>query len=193
MASLPKQLYTPEEYLALERQADYKSEYVDGEIYAMAGASEAHDFIAGEIYAALLVAFRRGPCAVLSSDVKVRVTGRRYVYPDVVAVCGERRYADDQKDVLLNPTVIFEVLSPSTELYDRGQKLQFYRSLPSLKDYVLVAQHRPHLELYSREADGTWRYSDVWGLRGHLYIPSIDCTLALADVYQRVQVSDSDE
>ncbi|MCW5852004.1 MAG: Uma2 family endonuclease [Anaerolineae bacterium] len=193
MAAQPKQRYTPEEYLALERQAEYKSEYVDGEIYAMAGASEAHDFIAGEIYAALLVAFRGGPCAVLSSDVKVRVTGRRYVYPDVVAVCGERRYADDQKDVLLNPTVVFEVLSPSTELYDRGQKLEFYRSLPSLKDYVLVAQHRPSLELYSRQADNTWQYSDVRGLHSHLYIPSIDCTLALAEVYQRVQVREGDE
>ena len=193
MAAQAKARYTPQEYLALERQAEYKSEYVDGEIFAMAGASEAHDFIAGEIYAALLVAFRRGPCAVLSSDVKVRVTGRRYVYPDVVAVCGERRYADDQKDVLLNPTVVFEVLSPSTEAYDRGRKAAFYRTLPSLSDYVLVAQDKPHIELYTRQVDGSWRFSEARGLQSSLTIPSIDCALALADVYQRVQVSDSDE
>ena len=193
MAAQPTQRYTPEEYLALERQAEYKSEYVDGEIFAMAGASEAHDFIAGEIYAALLVAFRGGPCAVLSSDVKVRVTGRRYVYPDVVAVCGERRYADDQKDVLLNPTVVFEVLSPSTEAYDRGNKADFYRSLLSLSDYVLVRQDRPQLELYSRQPGDTWLLTVAKGRHGHLYIPSIECTLELAEVYQRVQVSEGDE
>lgn len=138
--------------------------------------------------AALSLALKRRPCRVHVNDLRVKVdeTGL-YTYPDVVVVCGEARYDDDQRDTLLNPRVLVEVLSPSTEAYDRGAKFEHYRRLPSLTAYLLVAQDRPHLELYVRTASGIWQLSEASGLEAALPIPRLELTLALAEVYDKVE------
>ncbi|MDQ2806769.1 MAG: Uma2 family endonuclease, partial [Chloroflexota bacterium] len=164
MSAQPKHYYTPEEYLSLERAATYKSEYLAGEIFpmieaeeghageicAMAGAGEDHTTIAANLVRLLGNAFQGRPCRVYGSDMRVRVAASGlYTYPDVVAVCGPREFADPHRDTLLNPTVIFEILSPSTEGYDRGKKFANYRQIPTLTDYVLVAQDEPLVEHFA--------------------------------------------
>lgn len=154
MASVAKSLYTPEEYLALEREAEYRSEYISGHIYALAGAGPAHNIITSNLNGELRDQFKKGPCRVFATDMRVKVSASGiYTYPDVVAVCGERRYDDKRKDTLLNPTVLIEVLSPSTEKYDRGKKFEHYLTLETLQDYVLVAQDRVHIEHFTRQGD----------------------------------------
>src|SRR5437870_1310644 len=141
MAVRVQQRFSPEEYLALEREAEYKSEYVDGFIIAMSGTSRRHSLIAGNVFAAIHAAIRGRPCEVHTSDLRVKVTATGlYTYPDVVALCGEPRFEDEVLDTLLNPDVIVEVLSESTEAYDRGKKAARYRRLESLQEYVLIAQ-----------------------------------------------------
>src|SRR5262249_54874860 len=141
MSVQPRRWYTPEEYLALEEDADFKSEYFGGEIFAMAGASEEHNTITANVVAEVRQQFRGTPCRVYTSDMRVKgeATGL-YTYPDVVAACGERRFERRGTDSLLNPTVIFEVLSPTTESYDRGRKFENYRQIESLREYILIAQ-----------------------------------------------------
>ena len=185
--SLPKRKYTPEEYLALERQADQRSEYYGGEIFAMSGASETHNLIAGNIFASLHAQLRGRPCRIYMSDMRVKVspTGL-YTYPDVVAVCGERQFDDVQHDTLLNPNVIIEVLSPSTEAYDRGNKAAQYRQLPSLAEHLLVSQEQMHVEQYIRQTDGQWLFSEASGKEVRIHLPSINAVLALAEIYDNV-------
>lgn len=185
--SLPQRKYTPEEYLALERKAECRSEYYAGEIFAMSGASEKHNLIAGNIVAALHGQFRGRPCRVYVSDMRVKVspTGL-YTYPDVVALCGEARFDDVQRDTLLNPNVIIEVLSPSTEAYDRGNKAAQYRQLPSLMEYLLASQERMHVEHYVRQADGQWLFSEVSDTDARIHLPSINASVVLADIYENV-------
>lgn len=187
MSSQPQRRYTPEEYLALERKAEYKSEYFAGEIFAMSGASERHNLIAGNVFAALHAQFRNRPCRVYASDmrVKVNLTGL-YTYPDVVALCGEPRFDDEQRDTLLNPTVVIEVLSPSTEAYDRGDKFEHYRKLASLTEYVLISQEKIHVEHYIRQPDNQWLLSEASSPQDTIGLPSIDCTLVLAEVYDKI-------
>lgn len=189
MPSQPKPRYTPEEYLTLERKAEYKSEYFAGEIFAMSGASEQHNLIAGNVFAALHAQFRNRPCKVYANDMRVKVspTGL-YTYPDVVALCGEPQFDDEQKDTLLNPVVIIEVLSPSTEAYDRGDKFGHYRKLTSLAEYVLISQEKPHIEHYVRQPDNQWLLSEASSLQDTVQLPSINCTLMLAEVYDKVEV-----
>lgn len=189
MSSQPKLRCTPEEYLALERKADYKSEYVNGEIFAMSGASEQHNLIVLNVAVALHTQFRNRPCKVYANDMRVKVspTGL-YTYPDVVALCGEPQFDDDQKDTLLNPVVIIEVLSPSTEAYDRGGKFGHYRKLAALQEYVLLSQDKPHIEHYMRQPDNHWLLSEASTLQDTMRLPSIHCTLALAEVYDKVEV-----
>ena len=181
--------YAPEDYLALEREAATKSEYVDGEIFAMAGASEEHSLLTLNIGAAIHMALRGRPCKVYVSDMRVKVspTGM-YTYPDVVAVCGKARLEDAKFDTLLNPTVIIEVLSPSTEGYDRGAKFAHYRRLESLQEYLLVAQDAVHLEHYVRQADGRWLLSEANRLQDEIHLPAIDCRLSLAEVYDKTEI-----
>ena len=154
MSTLAQQYYTPEEYLALERKAEYKSEYINGEIYAMSGASRAHILITVNLTRELSTQLRGRPCEVYASDMRVKVspTGM-YTYPDVAAVCGEARFEDGQVDTLTNPSVIIEVLSPSTEAYDRGEKFAHYRKLQSLAEYVLVAQDKMRVEHFARHGE----------------------------------------
>src|SRR3989442_732099 len=174
MTAAAKTSVTPEQYLALERQAETKSEYFAGEIFAMAGASPEHSIITVNLTRELSSQLLERPCQVYSSDMKVRVTEDLYVYPDVSVVCGEAQFAGEEREVLLNPTLIVEVLSPSTEAWDRGGKFEQYRQRESLQEYVLIAQGRPHVERYARQADGQWLVTEVNGLEAVPALPSID-------------------
>jgi Uma2 family endonuclease len=191
MSSQPQPRFTPAEYLALERKALYKSEYLDGEIFAMSGASREHNLIALNVGAELRAALRQRPCEVYVGDMRVKVspTGL-YTYPDVVVACEEPQFEDAEVDTLLNPTVLVEVLSPSTEDYDQGKKFEHYRTLISLQEYLLVAQETPHLVHYVRQPDHTWVLSETRRLDDTLYLPSISCHLSLAEVYAKVSFAE---
>jgi Uma2 family endonuclease len=184
--------YTAEEYLALERQAEYKSEYIDGQIVAMSGGSFAHSVIAVNLGGTLLNLLHRTPCYVVNSDMRVRVDPRLYTYPDATVICDEPELEDAEQDTLLNPTVIFEVLSPSTEAYDRGEKFRRYQRIPSLRQYVLVSQNQPTIEVFTRQGD-FWTYRQATGLDASIHLESVDCTLALGEVYARVRLVPEDE
>jgi Uma2 family endonuclease len=190
MSSQPKTFITPEEYLAIERKAEYKSEYFNGEMFAMSGASERHVSIVANLMYLLVGQLRGRPCKAYASDMRVRVspTGL-YTYPDVVVVCGQAQFADDQKDTLLNPTLIVEVLSESTKDYDRGGKFEHYRSLASLNEYVLIAQAKHHVEHFVRQPDNRWLLSETNRLEDTIHLSSIDCDLALVEVYDKVELS----
>lgn len=189
MATQPKPYLSPEDYLDLERAAPYKSEYFAGEIFARSGASRRHNVIVTNLIAELRGQLRGRPCEVYPSDMRVTVrpTGL-YTYPDVVVVCGPPAFDDAHTDTLLNPTVLFEVLSESTEGYDRGRKFEHYRQLASLQEYVLVAQEQYHVEHYARQADGRWLLSETNDPGETLHLPSLACDLALAEVYDRIEL-----
>jgi Uma2 family endonuclease len=180
---------TPEEYLVLERQAETKSEYLDGELIAMTGATRKHNLVAGNIFASLHAQLRQRPCEVYASDMRVGVSPIAYTYPDVVVVCGEGEFGDDYMDTLLNPTVIVEVLSESTGGYDRGLKFEHYRKLESLREYVLVAQEKCHVEHFVRQPDNQWLLSETDNLDDTVQLPSINCVLAVSDIYDRVETA----
>jgi len=179
---------TPAEYLAFERQqTDAKHEYLNGQITAMSGASREHNLIVGNAFASLHGQLRGRGCEVYSNDMRVHIpaTGL-YTYPDIVALCGEPVFEGDQFDTLLNPHVIIEVLSSSTEAYDRGTKFAHYRSIESLQAYVLIAQDRPHIELFERGTDGRWVLSEAKGLESRLELEALGCVLELSEVYERI-------
>src|SRR4051794_40999674 len=184
MSSLPKPRFTPEQYLVLEREAEYRSEYFNGEIFAMAGASREHNVIAGNVFASLHSQLKGRPCETYQNDMRVRVseTGL-YTYPDVVVVCGEPVFEDAEVDTLLNPALIVGVLSTTSEAYDRGDKFEQYRTLASLQEYVLIAQDRYRVERFVRQADGQWLFSAANRLDQVVSLASIDCRLPLAEVY----------
>lgn len=189
MSAQPKLHFTPQEYLELELAAEYKSQYIAGEIFAMAGAQPWHDRVANNIRSILHVQFRGRPCEYFSSDMRVRVEAAdMYTYPDVSALCGEPKFetASDPHS-LLNPQVIFEVLSPSTQAFDRGSKFDRYRKLTSLTDYVLVASERIRVEQHVRQPSGAWQYAEYEHPSSQLRLASLDCALTLADIYERVE------
>lgn len=178
---------TPEEYLVRERAAEYKNELVDGQIRAMTGASRAHVRIVGDLFAALHSRLRGGPCEVLANDMRVGIAGAgAYLYPDLVAHCEAPRFEDAELDTLLNPAVVVEVLSKSTERYDRGEKFALYRRLESLREYVLVDTHRMHVEHFAREGE-RWLLTESDGPEGVLALPSLGCSVPLREIYERVQ------
>jgi Uma2 family endonuclease len=193
----PKSLYMVDDYLRIDRASEERYLYLDGEIFAMAGESGAHGDISGNAYALLHLQLRGKPCRARTKDTKVRSgpspVGRDnasglYSYPDIVVVCREPEYHDTYTDVVLNPTAIVEVLSPSTEAFDRGEKFTRYQTWnPTLTDYVLVSQDQPQVEHYHREINGTWTYQRYTGLDAGVTIPSIECVLKLADVYDRIK------
>ena len=188
MAAQVKVRYTPQEYLALERQAEAKSEYIQGEIFAMAGGSEDHNLIMTNILRELSGQLKGKPCRVYPSDMRVWVPAyEKYTYPDVTVVCGEPQFQDAVRDTLLNPTVIIEVLSPSTEKHDRGKKFERYKSLLSVTDYILVAQDEPLLDHYARQPRDQWLLTTARGRDGRLPIAGIGCTLWLSEVYDKVE------
>jgi Uma2 family endonuclease len=190
MSTQPKTFLTPEQYLEIERAAERKSEYYDGEMFAMAGAKEAHNLVVSNLVARLHQQLRSRPCRVYPSDMRVRVraTGL-YTYPDVTAVCGEPRFLDDQRDTLLNPTLLVEVLSPSTEAYDRGRKFEQYKSIESLREYLLVASDRMHADLCTRQADGRWLLTSAGGMDESLTLESVGAQLTIADLYEKVELT----
>ena len=188
MSALPRRCFTPEEYLLLENQASYKSQYVAGEIYAMAGAEPEHIEIVDNLSFALKTQFGDRSCKSYSTDMRVRSeAGEMYTYPDVVALCGELRFdRSSRPSVLLNPQVIFEVLSPSTEAFDRGEKFFRYRTLPSLTDYILVASESMRVEHCVRQENGAWTLTDYRQPGDELPIRSLEVRLTLAQIYRQV-------
>lgn len=187
MGAEPQRRYTIEEYLAIERESEVRSEYLDGEIFAMSGASREHNLIATNVVGTLHPQIKRQGCEQYASDMRVRIPeSGLYTYPDVVVVCGEPRFEDDVRDTLLNPVMIVEVLSPSTEDYDRGRKFAHYRGIPSLQIYLLIAQDKVHVELSTRQADGRWLLWESDDAGVVLELPAIGATLPLAEVYDRV-------
>lgn len=186
MTALQKSFYTPEQYLALERQASYKSEYVNGGIFAMAGASREHNQIAFNLAGELHGQLKNRPCLAYVNDMRVKVSATGlYTYPDVAALCGEPQFEDEQMDTLLNPSIIIEILSPSTEAYDRGDKFAHYRRLPSLMEYVLIAQDKIRVEHYIRQ-DRRWVLTELDGLDDRLGLVSIQCEIPLREIYGKV-------
>ncbi|MCG6942119.1 MAG: Uma2 family endonuclease [Thiohalocapsa sp.] len=184
-----------DDWLAAERAAtDARSEFVDGEIFAMTGGTEEHNLISVNVSAELRAQFKRRPCYVYAGDMKVRVdTDNVGAYPDIMAVCGERTFHDQRRDIITNPTLIIEILSDSTEAYDRGDKFAHYRQLPSLKTYVLISQHRVAAELYVRQDDGRWLLSTYDSLADTVPLESVDASLALAEVYDKLELPDTGE
>jgi len=187
--------YTFEQYLKIEREADERSEFIDGEIYAMAGESGKHGDISMNLAASLGIQLRGTNCRGRTKDTKVRSGsvkeqfGKGMIsYPDLVVICGEPEYHDKHKDIVLNPAVIVEVLSESIAEFDRGTKFMRYRSFnPTLTDYILVSQDEAHVEHYIRQANDDWILREYYGADKSFRIDSIECSLNLADVYDRVE------
>jgi Uma2 family endonuclease len=180
---------SPEEYLALERKAEYKSEYFGGEIFAMAGGSKRHNAIAANIIGELRSQLKKRPCLVYPSDMRVKVskTGL-YTYPDVIVVCEEELFEDEEEDTVLNPVLIVEVLSDSTEAYDRGKKFEHYRQIDSLLEYLLVAQDHHRVEQFTKQKDGRWIFAEASSLEDTIKLASIGCELALEEIYDKIKL-----
>lgn len=191
MSTKPHPRLTPEEYLAIERGAERKSEFVNGEMFALSGASFAHTGLTMNVAAGLHGRLRGRPCTVHSADLKVRVeaTGL-HAYPDVVVVCGEPRFVDAAGDVVTNPVLLVEVLSESTEKWDRGAKFGHYRRLASLQEVLFVSQGEARVEQYVRQPDDRWLLSEVLGIEGVLSLPSLGCDLPLSEVYAKVRLEE---
>ena len=187
MSTNPVIRLTPEQYLALERKAKTKSEFYNGEMFAMSGASRWHNLIAGNVLTEINLQLRERRCTVYPSDMRVKVSpAGLYTYPDVTVVCGEAQLEDQHFDTLLNPTLIVEVLSKTTAAYDQGEKFEQYRKLASLQEYLLIAQDKYHLTRYSRQPDSQWLLLETYSEADTVTLRSIECHLALADVYAKV-------
>lgn len=189
----PQLLSTPEEYLAFERDAFERHEWLDGTMYAMAGDSPEHSLITANAIATVVIRLRGKPCAVYSPNMRVYShlpsdIGLKglFSYPDCTIVCGEAQFHDVHRDILTNPRVVIEVLSPTTERYDRGKKFLRYQQNSSMTDYVMIAQAYPSIEHYARQANGSWLYSIKTDLAASVALESIECVLPLADVYDRI-------
>lgn len=187
MSAASQRRLTAQEYLAIERQAATRSEFFAGEMFAMAGASFTHTLIKDNFAREIGNCCRPGPCRVLTSDqrIKVEATGL-YAYPDIVIVCAEPRFEDEHHDTLLNPHVLVEVLSPTTEKYDRGTKFRHYREIPSLQEYLLVAQDQPLVERFVRQSDGSWLLTAVQGLDATLAFATLPVAVPLSAIYAGV-------
>lgn len=182
---------TPEEYLDIERNAECKSEYYNGEMFALAGASYVHNRITRNISKALGLQLKGTKCEEFQSDLKIKekISGL-FTYPDIVVICGEPEFYDEEKDVVVNPTVIMEVLSKSTETYDRGFKFELYRRINTLKDYFMVSQDKISIEYYSRNDDDSWILKEFKDLNQNIEMKSIGCILELKDVYYKVDLKE---
>lgn len=189
MTLQPKPCYSFDAYLTAERaELDIRHEYVAGEVFAMTGATESHNIIVGNINRELGSQLKGRLCRVYANDMRVRIEGADAgKYPDVAAICGERLFYDQRRDVLLNPSLIVEVLSESTEAYDRGEKFAVYRRLPSLREYLLISQRRMRAELFMRQGDGDWLLTEYSDPMESVPLASIDCRLSLAEVYDKVE------
>ncbi len=184
----PRAHLSPAEYLALDREAEERSEYLDGEMFAMAGGSREHAAIAVNLARELSLQLRHRPCDTYGSDMRVWVEASGlYTYPDLSVVCGEPMFGPDgRKDTLCNPTLLVEVLSPSSEAYDRGKKFEHYRAIPSFREYLLVAQESPLIDRFLRQESGIWLFDAARGLDAEVELSSIGARLALSEVYAKV-------
>ena len=193
MSTVPKPRYTPEQYLAIERAAEFRSEFYRGEMFAMVGASRKHNLIASNVCRRISENFDGRLCEVYQSDMRVKVnkTGL-YTYPDVVATCDQPRFEDDHIDTLLNPKVVVEVLSPSTELWDRSKKFEHYRAIESLREYVLISQDHVMVERFTRNAEGQWALLDYRTIEETLVLDSISCQIKLSDIYARIDFDETE-
>jgi len=188
MSKQQKARFTVAEYLSMDRDASDKHEFAFGEIYAMGGASARHVEIVGNIVSELRNHLRQRPCRVYSTDLRLCVDAdHRYTYPDVVVVCGQPQFLDDRLDTLLNPDLIVEVLSESTRNYDRGDKFQQYRGIPSFREYLLVDQAKAHVERYSKQQDGTWSLWETDSSDHVVHLESIAVTLPVSEIYLKVE------
>ena len=187
MSALPHKHWTVEEYLEFERNSDERHEFVNGEVFAMSGASRNHGRITRNTLNSLTNQLIDKACEPFPESVRIKINKKDYTYPDVSVVCGEQKLDDEAYlDSIVNQTLIVEVLSPSTAMYDRTTKFQKYKQITSLQEYVLIEQDKPYIERYLRQSDGQWLYRDASRLDTSLELPSIGCTLALADVYRQV-------
>jgi Uma2 family endonuclease len=194
MTAQPKPYITIEQYLLAEREGTEKHEYFAGHVYLMSGASARHNRIAGSTYASLYSQLRRRNCNVYPSDMRVKaVETGLYTYPDITIVCGNKQYEDEKEDTLVNPTIIIEILSPSTEKYDRGKKFLNYRTILSLREYILISQDSYHIEQYVRQSNNKWVLSEASGKDAQLELSTIQCVLALDEVYEKVDFSQYDD
>ena len=173
-----------------DTKAETRSEYLDGDMVAMSGGSREHNVIVTNIVSELRSQLKGRPCEVFANDMRVKVsTTGLYTYPDVVVVCGEPQFEDANVDTLMNPTVVVEVLSDSTESYDRGGKFGHYRKVESLTEYLLVGQHEYRIEQYIRRPEGPWARVDIRGLTAKLDLPSILCSIPMTEIYDRISLS----
>jgi Uma2 family endonuclease len=188
MAANPKHRYTLEEYFDLDFSTSERLEFFDGEIVSMSGGSDAHDYVESNTHLALRLALGEKDCRVFTDNMRIKVPSLPpYRYADVSATCEKPRFEKiGGVDALTNPTLIIEVLSDSTEAYDRGDKFTHYKSIPSLKEYLLIAQHRPHVTQYVKQTDGSWSYSEVNDISATIQLASVDCVLALNEIYRGV-------
>lgn len=190
MSTQPQRKFlTSTEYLEIERKAEFKSEYFNGEVFAMAGTSRAHSRISTNVLRILDTQLLQRDCNVYSSDLRVKIRKvDKYTYPDVVLTCGREVFEDDYVDTLLNPVVIIEILSASTEAYDRGIKFQHYQFIDSLAEYILIVQDAVRVEQYVRQSDHTWLYSAYQNLDDVVKLESVNCEMTLKDIYNKVPV-----
>ena len=192
MPAQPQPRLTPEQYLELDRASEFRHEFYQGRMYAMSGGSHTHAIVISNLNRELGIALKSRPCLVTTSDVRVRVSrGALYTYPDVVVVCDSPRYADDRRDTLLNPALIVEVLSPSTEASDRGFKSAQYRTLESVQEYALVSQTEPRIEVFRRQPSGDWLLSESAGMDAVCRFDRVVC-IALKDIYDKVTFGHED-
>lgn len=185
-----REAFTVEEYLDFDRQAEDRHEFEDGEVIAMAGATRAHSIICGNIFGNLWNRLRNKNCEVHQTDLRTQVKTSRYYYPDVVVVCGERKF-DEKRDILLNPTIVFEVLSKSTKVRDKGIKLQSYLKKDSIKECVLVEQDQIKIEHYFRNQEGVWEQEVFEDLNQTLKLSSVDCKISITEIYENIKFSTS--
>lgn len=185
-----KSLISPAEYLQRERAAEHRSEYYAGEIFAMTGGSPQHSLIKLNVGSILRDKLLDRPCTPYDSDLRILTPSGLYTYPDVSVICGSLEFADNIRDTVVNPTLIVEVLSPSTEAYDRGKKFEHYRRILSLREYVLISQDTPRVERFSRNDDGTWTLAIANQLDQAIELTSLDVKLPLAEVFRKVDFAD---
>ncbi|RDC64608.1 Uma2 family endonuclease [Adhaeribacter pallidiroseus] len=190
MSVQTKNFISPEEYLAAEREADFKSEYYQGEVFALAGAGNNHNLITANLIISLGTSFKGRNCRVYPSNMRLHIPlNGLYTYPDVLAVCGEKQFLDEKKDTLLNPVLIVEVLSPSTAGYDRGTKFMLYRSIPGLQHYVLVDSRSCHVEKFTKNPNSTWVLTEEKNINAVLTFSNPDFELSLTEVYEDTEIA----
>lgn len=190
MSTQPQPFITPEQYLEIERTAERKSEYYNGEMFLMAGANSEHNLIVLNLGALFREQFRERPCNVYTSEMRVRVTKTGLIaYPDAILLCGDRDWAGASRTVLLNPSVIIEVLSDSTEAYDRGDKFWHYRQIPSLCEYILISQKSVRIDQFIRQSGGDWSLRPYDSIHDLLQLPSVDCAIPLREIYHKTDLA----